>query len=286
MSQAEFDSSSEVAPIPHQADQTEHEQDRWQQELHSCTQRCDRAYLLLQQTQEKLDLSEQVMKRQEELAQHFQERISQLEQDLKDRCEQLEQSNAKYNYLRAHLKREQKQTSQLKALLERFIDREDKEDAPAAIADIEIAANVTDNWASSLAGTLTVEEHESPSVEITKEIAAEPEIEISIVQVGSADTLDLPFDSEQEESAEPLLPSLQEPAIDVSAYQTPSQISDYATNLIVPQVNTPKFIQVLNTAKKQAEPAPLIDRNKHRAPTSFASVKLPKFPPLQPLQLR
>jgi vacuolar-type H+-ATPase subunit I/STV1 len=292
MSQAEFGNPLEVAPISHQAEQTEQEQNLLQQELQSCNQKYAQAYLLLQQTQEKLELSQQVMQRQDELAQHFQGRISELEQDLEDRCEQLEQVNAKCDYLRTHLKREQNHTSQLKALLERFLDDE-QADSPDAVTDTEFSTNVTDAWSSSAISSLSVEEDvmaidksELPTAQ-TDLTQAVPELEISIAEMEQlTSNLSLPLEDLSENSTEPLLPSLEDLPIDVSADTVPSQISDYPHNLIVPQVTAPKFMQVLSTAVKTAVPAPLIDRSKHKVSTSFASVQLPKFPPLQPLQRR
>jgi hypothetical protein len=290
MSQAEFGNPSEVAPISHQAERAEREQNLLQQELHSCNQKCEQAYLLLQQTQEKLDLSQQVMQRQDELAQHFQGRIAELEQDLEDKSEQLEQVNAKCNYLRTHLKREQNHTSQLKALLERFLDDE-QADSPDPVTDTEFPANVTDAWSSS--ATPSVEEEvmaidesdlPTPQIELTQAV---PEFEMSTAKMEQlTNNLSLPLEDLPASSTEPVLPSLEDLPIDVSADPVPSQVSDYHTNLIVPQVAAPKFIQVLSTTAKQVEPAPLIDHKKHKVSTSFASVQLPKFPPLQPLKRR
>jgi uncharacterized coiled-coil protein SlyX len=283
MSQAEFGNPLEVAPISHQAEQPEQEQDLVQQELQICNQKCDRAYLLLQQTQEKLDLSQQVMQRQEELALHFQGRIAELEKDLEDRCEQLEQVNAKCDYLRTHLKREQNHTSQLKALLERFLDSE--ADATPSIADNEFPVNVTDAWSSSVTPAQTAEaqidepELTASQIEIDRETASE--IGMSIGETEQlASKLNMPLE-DFSESSEPVLPTLEDLPIDVSADRVPSQISDYPHIPISPQVATPKFIQVLSTAAKQVEPAPLIDRNKHKVASSLASVQLPKFPPLK-----
>ena len=292
MSQAEFGNPLEVAPISHQAEQTEQDRNLLQQELQNCNQKCEQVYLLLQQTQEKLDLSQQVMQRQDELAQHFQGRIAELEQDLEDRCEQLEQANAKCDYLRTLLKREQNHTSQLKALLERFLDDE-QADAPNAVTDTEFSANVTDAWSSSISPSLSVEEQviaideidesdpQTPQIVVNQ--AADPEFEISIAEMERlTNKLNLPLEEDLSASiTEPVLPSLEELPIDVPAAHVPSQISDYPHNLIVPQVSAPKFIQVLSTAAKQAEPAPLIDRSKHKVANSFASVQLPKFPPLK-----
>lgn len=289
MSQAEFGNPLEVAPISHQAECTEQDRNLLQQELHSCNQKCEQAYLLLQQTQEKLDLSQQVMQRQDELAQHFQGRIAELEQDLEDRCEQLEQVNAKCDYLRTHLKREQNHTSQLKALLERFLDDE-QADSPEAVTDTEFSANVTDAWSSSVSPSLSIEEQaideidesNPPTPQIVANQAADPEFEMSIAEMERlTNKLNLPLEDLSASITEPVLPSLEEMPIDVPASHIPSQISDYPHNLIVPQVNTPKFIQVLSTIAKQTEPAPLIDRSKHKVSTSFASVQLPKFPPLK-----
>jgi hypothetical protein len=295
MSQAEF-GNSEVAPISHQAEQTEREQSLLQQELHSCNQKCEQAYLLLQQTQEKLELSQQVMQRQDELAQHFQGRIAELEQDLEERSEQLEQVNAKCDYLRTHLKREQNHTSQLKALLERFLDDE-QADSPDPVTNTDFSANATDAWSSSATTSLSVEEgvmaideSDLPTPQVD-ETQAVPEFEMSIAEMEQlTNNLSLPLEDLPESSTEPVLPSLEDLPIDVSADPVPSQISDYPTNLssdlIVSQVPASKFIQALSTAPKNTEPAPLIDRNKHKVSTSFASVQLPKFPPLQPLKRR
>lgn len=293
MSQAEFGNSSEVAPISHQAEQTEQAQNILQQELQSCNYRYNQTYLLLQQTQEKLDLSQQVMQRQEELAQHFQGRIAELEQDLEDRCEQLEQVNAKCDYLRTHLKREQNHTSQLKALLERFLDDE-QADSPDTLTDNEFSANVTDSWSSSVTPSLSVEEQvdelDLPTPQIAVNREGTPEINSSSAEMERfASKLNLPLEELPESITEPVLPSLEEMPIDVSADLVPSEISDYPhnlpNNLVEPQVSVPKLIQVASNAAKQTEPAPLIDRNKHKVSTSFASVQLPKFPPL-PLQRR
>ncbi len=294
MSQAEFGNPLEVAPISHQAKQTEQEQDLLQQELQVCHQRYNQTNLLLQQTQEKLDRSQQVMQRQEELARHLQGRIAELEQDLEDRCEQLEQVNAKCDYLRTHLKREQNHTSQLKALLERFLDDEQAE-APEALTDPEFSANVTDAWSSSGNPSLAVEEPvDELDLPTPQQIAvnqeATPEIDISTAEMERlANKLNFSLDELPESVTEPVLPSLEEMPIDVSADLVPSEISAYPHNLphslIVPQASIPKLIQVASNAAKQTEPAPLIDRSKHKVSTSFASVQLPKFPPL-PLQRR
>lgn len=287
MSQAEFGNPLEVAPISHQAEQTEQAQNLLQQELHSCNQRYDRTYLLLQQTQEKLDLSQQVMQRQDELAEHFQVRIAELEKDLEDRCEQLEQVNAKCDYLRTHFKREQNHTSQLKALLERFLDDE-QADAPDALTDTQFSANDTDAWSPSVTTGLAVEAQEQdqlgiPTLQIAVTQAATPGPEMSIIEFEQlASKLNFSLGELLPESVtEPVLPSLEEMPIDVSADLVPGETSDYPHDQIASQVDAPKLIKALSTPAKQPEPAPLIDRSKHKVSTSFASVQLPKFPPLK-----
>jgi chromosome segregation ATPase len=293
MSQAEFGNPLDVAPISRQAEHTEQEQNLLQQELQSCNLKCEQAYLLLRQTQEKLDLSQQVMQRQDELAQHFQGRITELEQDLEERSEQLEQVNAKCDYLRTHLKREQNHTSQLKALLERFLDDE-QADSSEAVTDTDVSANDAETWLSS-APSLSVEEQviavdksdlTTPQLDVKQ---AFPDFEMSVAEIDQlTNKLGLSL-GDLSESTEPLLPSLEELPIEVSADPVSDQISDLPTDLpaglIASQVDTAKFIQVLTTAVKATEPAPLIDRSKHKVSTSFSSVQLPKFPPL-PLQRR
>jgi hypothetical protein len=318
MSQAEFGNSPEVIPTPHQTEQTEHKQQDWQQQLRDCDQKCEQAYLLLKQAQEKLERSQQTIQAQNEKTQHFQEQIVQLESDLADKCEQLEQSNDRCEFLRTHLKREQKQVSQLKALLDRFLDREERDDAlvssPAVSApesthksiytdDLEdvasLSQNITDTWLSAslpnhIAVDLTAENQASGSVSMGINSASDdaciselPEISVSPIEQFTS-KLNLPLESQTADITEPSLPSLEAPAIEVPAYQAlnypiphQNQISDYANHLILPQVTTPQFMQVLSKPAKQTGPAPLIDRSRHRATSSFAAVKLPKFPPLQ-----
>lgn len=324
MSQAEFGNSPEVVLTPHQTEQTEHEKEDWQQQLRNCNQKCEQAYLLLKQAQEQLECSEQVIQEHNKQSKHFQEQIAQLENDLTDKCEQLEQSNARCEFLRTHLNREQKQVSQLKALLERFLDREERDDlvvpSPTAASepthktiytgdlldDLEdvasLSQNITDMWASSLPNNVTVdlaaEQQEAVPASIGNDssdiddiddigISELSETSVSLIEQ-FASKLNLPLESQIGDITEPSLPSLEAPAIEVPAYQALSypipsqnQISDYANHLILPQVTTPQFMQVLSKAAKQTEPAPLIDRTRHRATNSLAAVKLPKFPPLQ-----
>lgn len=308
MSQAEFGNPPEVVPTPHQTEQTKHEQEDWQQQLRDCDRKCEQAYMLLKEAQEKSEQSK-----------CFEEQIARLESALADKCEQLEQSNARCEFLRTHLKREQKQVSQLKALLERFLDGEERADSvissPTASAseparkfkyeDLDnledvanLSQNITDTSVLSLpndiAVELTTETQDSVPISIGNassgidgDISELPEREISALEQ-LASKLNLPLESRTSYFTEPSLPSLEAPAIEVSAYQSfnypnpdRNQISDYANHLILPQVTTPQFMQAIGKATKPAGPAPLIDRARHRATKSLATVKLPEFPPLQ-----
>ncbi|WP_019498817.1 hypothetical protein [Pseudanabaena sp. PCC 6802] len=324
MSQAEIGNSPEVVPTPHQTEQAEHETEDLQQRLHNCDRKRAEAYLLLKQAQEELVRSESAIQEQNDRAKCFQDRIAQLESDLADKSEQLEQSTARCEFLRTHLKREQKQVSQLKALLERFLDGEERDDlvmsSEASASEtarkstyddlgnledvVSLSQNITDTWVSSLSNEIEVNlSAETPDAVLTStgkhfsrideidedeiDISELPEISISPVEQ-LANKLNLPLESRTSDTTEPSLPSLEAPAIEVPADRTFSQpipnqnqISDYANHLILPQVTTPHFMQVLSKATKQAGPAPLIDRSRHRATNSFSAVKLPKFPPLQ-----
>jgi hypothetical protein len=315
MSQAEFGNPPEVVPTPHQTEQTNHEQsEELQQQLRNCNLQCEQANLLLNQAQGKLELSEQLIQERNEQSKHFQEHISQLEKELADKCEQLEQSNAKCEFLRTHLNREQKQVSQLKSLLERFWDGEENYDSKTSsttssssttygtyVEDLEALAsasqNITDTWVSSLPNNIELDGEDEPeanaaSTAKASEASLSDTIEISVSPIEQFTAkLNLPLELQTDaEIAEPLLPSLEAPAIEVRAHQAfnhpvpnQNQISDYANHLILPQVNTPQFMQVLSNVTKHRGPAPLIDRSRHRATNSLAAVKLPKFPPLQPL---
>jgi len=90
------------------------------QELSVCNQKCHQAYTLLQQAQEQLRLSQLVIQRQETLIANLQERIEQQDLIIKD-------SQVSCDDLRDRLKRQQHHTSQLKAALERCLEKDAKE---------------------------------------------------------------------------------------------------------------------------------------------------------------
>ncbi|MFN5854460.1 MAG: hypothetical protein ACK456_00955 [Pseudanabaenaceae cyanobacterium] len=96
------------------------------QELSVCNQKCHQAYTLLQQAQEQLRLSQLVIQRQEALIANLQERIEQQDLIIKD-------SQASCDDLRDRLKRQQHHTSQLKAALERCLEKDTKEPNSAAM---------------------------------------------------------------------------------------------------------------------------------------------------------
>lgn len=287
-----------------------------QQELLACHRGREQAQLLLHQTQEKLELAQQLIQRQDALNQSLQERIAKLEQDLQDKNEQLVQSHTDCDDLRGRLKRQQHHTSQLKAALERCLD------APTANSSKDLP--MVESWAVAK----LADEPMISSAELGEE-SMQPNLKDPLVQAsityesvkeswqkhltkGDANnvvqmtpltqaktdifestqgTLDSSLLSSNADFAddcpsnlEPKLPTLESPSSSSNFHQ-----SHYPPSLLLPQVDTPHFIQVLSepvvSSTAPSEPAPLISSGVGSSPrksiTSLAAVKLPQFPPLR-----
>ncbi|MFM7886387.1 MAG: hypothetical protein ACKPCM_06805 [Pseudanabaena sp.] len=120
-----------------------------EQELQFCNERSQQAQVLLRQAQEQLQLSQLVIQRQETLTQTLQARIDQLERELQD-------VHTNCDELRDRLKRQQHQTSQLKAALERCLDT-------STTAPKEMALSALESWSIAKLADEKIAPIEAPS---------------------------------------------------------------------------------------------------------------------------
>jgi chromosome segregation ATPase len=92
------------------------------QELHTCEQKCDQAYLLLDEARDQLRLAHQLIQSQENSSKLLAERVAKLEAELQTKSQQLIQANLDNKDIRDRLKREKHNSYQLKTALERCLD--------------------------------------------------------------------------------------------------------------------------------------------------------------------
>lgn len=283
MSQAESDSSPEMDVLQPKvdasyADSNDPSSENLQPELVSCERRYEQTRILLLQTQEQLNLAQQVIERQEVLNHSLQERIVQIEKDVQVKSDQLAQANVNCDDLRGRLKRQQHHVSQLKAALERCLESH-AATAKVEVAPVEIAP--IESWVVDKLSDDKLDRVPQPVEALLQNLAQAVPVERSI-------SLDILQEVPQEaEMPTPSLASLTDPAdpyeVVPANYPTSSDEGGYGSGMDLLQDAAPQFIRVAERSLKTGLAAPIsckIDGRKHKV-TSLAAVKLPQFPPLQ-----